>query len=210
MEVVADWVRQNAPPSAFVLDYMCGTGFLLNQVALSRPDIEVAGCSLTPTFIEYANRQYPRLAIVLQDALEYLPRRVPDVVTCTAGLHHLGRSSQPAFIRKVAGELQSGSYLLLGEEVIADYASEKERRLAALEMNSALIKHVIEAGAPEDVLLAATDVLNNDLIERGEYKSCRKTIEDLLRPYFCISEVCRLWPVEPSAFGDYLFICRRK
>lgn len=207
---VADWVKSNAPHSAFVVDYMCGTGYLLNQIAALRSDLTFAGCSLTPLYIDYAKKNYSHLDIVLQDALEYSPKKQPDIVISTAGLHHLNRSKQPEFIKKVASELSRGKYFLLGEELIAEYNSEKERRLAVVEMCSALLSYAIKADAPQEVVEAASDILDNDLFERGEYKTCQSKLMTMLESYFSIEEVHNIWPSDLERFGDVLFICRRK
>jgi len=210
LKLVASWVQSNAPQSAFILDYMCGTGFLLNEVATLRPDLSVAGCSLTPSYIDYAKQAYPRIDVVLHDAMKYKPKRPPDIVICTAGLHHLDRKKQPAFIEKVASELSRDKYFLLGEELIAEYKTEKERLFAVLEMCFALLSYVVKADAPRQVIAAATKILGNDLFESGEYKTCRTEIIKMLEPYFTIDAVHHTWPDDSDSFGDFLFVCRRQ
>ena len=209
LEAVADWVSSNAPQSAFLLDYMCGTAHLLNRISHARPDLTLAGCSLTSAYIDFAQREYPNIDVVLEDALAYRPKQSPEITICTAGLHHLERHKQPTFLEKTASELVPGGYFLLGEELIAEYGSEKTRRLAVVEMCSALLEHAIESDAPHDLLAAASDVLANDLLERGEFKTCQSQIHDMLERHYVVEQVRQTWPSDTTRFGDFLFVCRK-
>ena len=210
LKVVVNWVSSNAPQSAFILDYMCGTGYLLNQMSAFRPDLKLAGCSNTKSYLNYGRRKYSNLDLVLQDAMKFKPRSMPAITMCMAGLHHLERSIHSRFIDKVASELSSNNYFLLGEEIIADYKSEKERKIAVQELCSQLLAYVIKADAPRKVIEAVIDVLGNDLFERGEYKTSIDNINNLLRSHFVIEDIKHVWPIGPYSFGDYLFICRKK
>ena len=69
-----------------------------------------------------------------------------------------------------------GGYFLLGEELIAEYGSEKARRLAVVEMCSALLEHAIESDAPRSVSSVAvtifdqygTKLVNADSVSLGK------------------------------------------
>lgn len=210
LTVTADWVAEHAPQSAVVVDYMCGTGFLLNEIVKRRRDIVAFGCDINGKYIGYGERKYARVELVEKDALDYEPPRRPDLVICTAGLHHLTRKAQPWFVKKVSGELAAGGHLLLGEELIRPYRTEGQRKEAAWEMFDALRSFIFAQHAPVDVVQAAADMMVNDLFERGEYKTSRSGIAELVEPYFKITARDRIWPSEPAEFGDWLFVCRRR
>ncbi|MEW8552639.1 MAG: class I SAM-dependent methyltransferase [Candidatus Thiodiazotropha sp.] len=210
LQRVKDWVVEQAPRQATVLDYMCGTGYLLSKIANSRPDLNCQGCDITFDFVAYANRCYPKLAIINEDALRYRPTNSPKVVLCTAGLHHLPFSQQPLFVKKVARELSNGDRFLLGEELVREHHNEKSRALAALELGSALIAHSLESEAPVNVTEAAFQVLRNDVFLNGEYKHSRSQILTLLEPYFEVERIEQTWPDDIDAFGDFLFVCKRR
>jgi hypothetical protein len=210
IDITAEWVRAHANHSSIVLDYMCGTGFLLNQLSRHRPDLILSGRSLTPAYITYANQKYPHLDIRLEDALTYDPPTPPDIVVCTAGLHHLDRGLQPVFIAKVASELSAGKYLLLGEELIRPYQGEVDRRLAVLELWTELMAYAIKKEATPEVIKAAGDGLVNDLYERGEFKFTYDQVIELLKPHFDVDSVTAVWPGSNYKFGDFLFVCRKR
>ena len=210
LRYAAQWVAAHAPNNAVVLDYMCGTGYLLNEIAADRPDLCFYGCSITPAFIAYANRRYPHLHIIREDALCYRPPQRPDIVLCTAGLHHLPLDLQPTFIRKVASELPTGRYFLLGEELIREHSDKTSRALAALEMSNALIACSLQLGAPRPVIEAAFQMLHNDVFLDGEYKRARSQVLAMLEPYFEIEHLEQTWPKDSDAYGDFLFICKRR
>jgi hypothetical protein len=210
MKAAADWVETNAFPSANIVDYMCGTGYLLHEISLKRRDLHLEGCSLDPySYIEYAMKLYPEIQVVYEDAMLYKPRRPPDIILCTAGLHHLKRELQPKFIDKIAGELAAGKFFLLGEELIGHYQNEKERRFAVLELCSVLTRYVVKKDAPDNVIEAALSLFSNDIFERGEYKLSKNMVLEMLEPYFEFVDIHQVWPENPL-YGDFLFLCRRK
>jgi hypothetical protein len=113
-------------------------------------------------------------------------------------------------LAKVASELKRDGYFLLGEQVIGDYKDEAERKLAAIELGSALLAHCVNADAPNAVLKAACDVFESDLFESGEFKSSRHGLLTLLAPYFQVECEYHIWPGSPHLFGDFLFVCKHK
>lgn len=205
----ADWVVDHAPRSAVVLDYMCGTGFLLNEIVQRRPDITTIGCDINTAYVRYGKRRYPCVHLTQGDALTYEPSRHPDVVLCTAGLHHLTRKVQPRFVRKLSKELLIGAYLILGEELVRPFQTEAQRIGASLEMHMALMSFIVDHDATVDVIQAAADMIVNDLCERGEYKTSRIGIAKLVEPFFEVVDSVQTWPAQEAEFGDWLMVCRR-
>lgn len=203
-------VAENAPPSSFIVDYMCGTGFLLRKILSKRNDLSAIGCDIRKSYVDYARTTYPAAQFVRADARTYKPQRRPDFVICTAGLHHLDRRDQPRFIAKVADELPLGGFLLLGEEVIRDYRSESERKRATLELFSELMRFLDGKKTPEAVVQAAADMLVNDWCARGEYKTSRIALERMLRPFFKVISARQIWPPHRREFGDWLFLCQKR
>jgi SAM-dependent methyltransferase len=205
---VTEWVVREAPPHAHVLDYMCGTGFLLNEIRRARPDLMVGGCDIDDRYVTYGNDRYSA-AIDAGDALDYRPGAMPQLVLCTAGLHHITPAEQRAFVRKVAGELPPGGTFLIAEEVLSDFTSEAGRRRAVIQLSGELILFALDQGAPEAVIEAATDVMVNDLLLRGEYKQSLFQWRELLSPWFALQEERFVWPAPHATFGDVMIICRR-
>jgi len=202
-------VAREAPAGGSVIDYMCGTGYLLNSLHALRPDLHLAGCSLDPfSHVTYAQTRLPDLEIRYQDALDYAPASPPDVVVCTGGLHHLPRSVQARFVTKAASELQPAGLFVVGEELIGAYRSEAERRRRVLEMTTLHFTQLLDRGAPAQILTGACDRLANDLLERGEYKMSLDDLTGLLAPHFAIS-VESFWPTGP-AVGHVLLLARRR
>lgn len=195
-----------APLGGLVVDYMCGTGFLLDQVSRVRKDLRLEGCTLEPaTYVEYANRVRPTLSIVYEDALRYCPSDIPDVIVATGGLHHLLPRTQPHFLEKVRRELSGSGCFLLGEEC---YSGGKSRATGLIELWGTMIEYIMALSAPDELVEAATDCFANDLLERGEYKVSTTDLLQLLKAEFVIEDALQIWPEEPSDFGDHLFVCK--
>lgn len=208
IEQVRDCIIAGAKPGAAVMDYMCGTGFLLRDVSSARPDLAVSGCDIHGPYARYAQRRHPSAAIVHDDARRFRPSQLWDVVTCTAGLHHLPFEQQAPFITKLAQECHSQTLLLLGEEAVGDHVGEAGRRRAALALNNDLAAYGLEHDWPDELIEAAIDLIKNDVFLRGEFKRDIPSWRALIGEQFEIVEERVTWEA-PSGGGDILFICRR-
>jgi 2-polyprenyl-3-methyl-5-hydroxy-6-metoxy-1,4-benzoquinol methylase len=46
LQQITEWTVANAPTATSILDYMCGTGYLLNSISALRKDLSVTGCDI--------------------------------------------------------------------------------------------------------------------------------------------------------------------
>lgn len=203
------WIETHAPHSATVVDYMCGTGFLLSRTRVARPDLACFGCDLDPAFIDYGLGRYRGLQLTAQSVFDFVPPRHPDVIICTGGLHHLPRDRRPAFLRKCAEELSFDGRILIGEEVIGEHTGRGSRRAAVLKLYFAMLEHIIAAEAPSEVLGSATTAMRKELLEDGTSKDSLSELRVMLGQGLVVEDLMRTWPVEPQQYGDYLAVCRR-
>jgi SAM-dependent methyltransferase len=206
---VCEKIINTAPPGGFVLDYMCGTGYVLNAIAERRADLALEGCSLDRTYLEYGRRKYPGLSLVYEDVFRFTPSMSPDVVVCTGGIHHLDRTSQGLFVSKIASELQAGKLLIVGEEVIRPWRDESQRLQSVTELGASLVTYVASQNAPASVIEAAVDMLRNDVLG-VEFKLSLAELVELLTQHFFIEEVQNFWPSGVQEYGDVALTCRRR
>lgn len=203
----ADLVAKITPPRGLVVDLMCGTGYLLHQIHRRRPDLRLCGCDISVPYVQYAQRRYPEANVVVHDALLYRPPGAVSTAICTAGIHHLERDMQPELLKKIADLMADDGQLVVGEELIPEHGDLIGRKLAVIALSSRLLSYATERSAPDAVLEAATDVLCNDLLERGEYKLTLSGVCDLLSRRFRIETQDHIWPADQSDSGDYVFLC---
>lgn len=207
---VTSLVCELAPPGGRVLDYMCGTGYLLDKIKRRRPDLACEGCSLMPEYIEYGHASYIGVDLEICDVFEYLPRGVPDIVLCTAGIHHLSWEKQPDFVAKIAREMHEGGVFLIAEELIRAWDDEASRREGVLELHTHLLRHLIQSHAPIEIIGTAVDVLRADLAMH-EFKLDRARLLELAGANFVLERERRVWPPGGDlAFGDTVFVYRRR
>jgi SAM-dependent methyltransferase len=206
----ADWIGEHAGPGTVVLDYMCGTGYLLNAIRERRSDLRLTGCSLTPEYLEYGRNKYPHVDLIHCDALEFQPIITPDIVLCTAGLHHLSPELRTPFLKKVHRELGPGKLFLIGEEVLAGAETEVERQHSVVRLWRGVLDYVVERCAPSAVVDAAITVFRNDLLSEGEYKLTITELQACLADEFIVEDIRWLWPGENTQYGDVLLICRSR
>lgn len=204
------WITANAPRGATIVDYMCGTGYLLHEVRVARPDLRCFGCDLDSAFISYGRDHYPEVALTAGSALEYEPPAAADVIVCTGGLHHLPRGSRARFLAKCGDELAPAGAVVIGEEVTGEHDGTASRRSAVLQLYSAIFSHVIAADAPSQVMSSVVAAMGKELVEDGTSKDSLSGLIRLLEGNLAITVLDRTWPDGPGRFGDYLAVCKRQ
>ena len=208
LTVAVDLICTNALQGGVLVDYMCGTGFLLNEIASRRPDLFVIGCDNNQVYVEYGRCKYPNIRIVEADARSFDPPRKANFAVCTAGLHHLSLKDQPMFLTKVKRDLGDNAFFLVGEEFIRDHEDENSRKKAVLELFSELMSYLEQTKAPLEVVEAAADTFVNDWCERGEYKISKRKLETMLAEEFEIVTADPIWADNNGELGDWLLLCK--
>ena len=94
-------------PSAAILDFACGTGYITEQLLnnLSNPEFKIIGVDISEKMIEEANKNIldPRGSFVLQDGLEFLEDEIDnfyDAIFCGYALPYFRKKHiVPQFFR---------------------------------------------------------------------------------------------------------------
>lgn len=210
VEFTKSWTIKNAPVGASIIDYMCGTGYLLNEIIKERPDLKIYGCSLTKHFIKYGQGKYKNIKIEEKNVFEYSPPEKVDIILCNGGLHHLYFDRQGDFINKVAEELSIDGVFIIGEEILRNFNSESERKAAVNEMYNHMTRYLLERSAPKDVLASLNNVWESDLRKINEYKLSDYLLTKLLEKHFIVSDREQIWPKETNEYGDKVYICLKR
>ena len=208
LKIVENWIVEHAPFEGYVVDYMCGCGFLLDAISKRRADLRLQGNTFDEDWQQYGKKHYSQIDIQLSHSLEFKPSEQVDVAIVTGSIHHLLPHEQPQFIARAKNDLKPSGCFIIGEEVIAAHTSDRERRLAALQLGERLLAHVIKRQAPPLVLEAAIDLLKRDLFRSGEYKISLSDLKAMVEDEFEIVKCDAIWPSPDAGFGDYLLICK--
>lgn len=206
----AEIISSHAPKDGTALDYMCGTGRMLNEVRGLRGDLTLVGCDISRPYVSYARRKGGGIRYVASDAVTWRGELEPDIITATAGLHHLPWAKQSRFVEKVARELRPGGLFIIGEEALPRHDDGFTREKSVVELYSAIIPEVLANTPSRDVVRATLEVFANDLLVRGEFKRDLVGWKKMLAPRFKVVETIRIWPARESGFGDYLIVAQRR
>lgn len=209
MKHLTSWVSDHAPQQARILDYMCGTGFLLGEVLGQRPDTKCFGCSTTRSYIEHGRDVYKGVTLDLSDARDYAPHEAPDVVICAAGLHHLHWDEQEEFLAKMAGELAPGGALVIAEELVEPWKDENARRRAVLRLLCGSLDYMLSRGAPDSVVVAGLRVLEADLFG-AEFKFDKETLLAMVERHLELESYEHIWPDNGDSYGDAVVVGRKR
>lgn len=221
--VIDDVVREvsrNGLYKGTLLDAMCGPGHLLNKLRTLRPDLNLEGFDIDERYIEHARanahstehesnhpgRHYAPLSLEVTDAITWSPQKQYDIVLCTGGVHHLPYERQGKFISRLAEAVKPSGFAIIADPCIAPYKGEDERVLRAAELGLAYARETVVHGAPRNIVLAALDVMEND-ITGSEFKTSANVLERMCSPFSHIMKR-KIWPDSREGYGDYMFVLR--
>jgi len=204
-----DRVASIAPKGGTVVDYMCGTGLMLNALRRKRPDLQLHGCDISREYIAHARLGGPGISYHVGNALKWSPPSSVDVIAATAGIHHLKWADQIRFVRKVHSELNPKGWFVVGEETIGKSDGARGREEAVVDFFTLMIPEIMRTNPTPSVIRASLDVFANDLLVRGEFKRDVGSIRQMLARFFKVTEVKRIWPREETGFGDYILTARK-
>ena len=205
---VINFLSTNLELNAGVVDCMCGTGFLLSKLQDLRPDLDLYGIDNNTEFLENSKNNYPNISFTSGDILNSSTKRKYDAVISTGGFHHIIPSSKNLFIKKLNDLCKSGGIVIIADPNIAEYESESERKMAAVQLGQAYINEAISLGADNNVILELIEIMKND-ISYLEYKSSLSTNLELVKKHFSSYKVEKAWPQENTTYGDYIIICKK-
>jgi len=205
---ILDITKQDTQKGSNILDLMCGPGYLLSKIKELRPDLKLKGVDINEEFIGYAQEKYDGIKFEVADVLKWKTKEKYDLILCTGGLHHLPYEKQEELVKEIRSLLNEEGFCIIADPYIDDYSNEKERKLAALKLGYEYLIEVIKNSAPKEIISAAVDILNNDLMG-FEFKNSIKKNKLIFEKYFSSVLVHKTWPKSNSEYGDYFFILRK-
>ncbi|MBU4086400.1 MAG: class I SAM-dependent methyltransferase, partial [Nanoarchaeota archaeon] len=167
----------------------------------------LSGVDMDRRFIKYAQEKYTGIKFEIANILKWKAKERYDLILCTGGLHHLPFEEQEKFVRTIKDLLNKGGFCIIADPCIDDYSNEKERKLGASKLGYEYLSTVIENDAPKEIILAAIDILHNDVM-KFEFKNSVKKNKPIFEKYFSSVEVHKTWPKSDSEYGDYFFVLR--
>ncbi len=204
---VVSTIQKNAPANSTILDLMCGTGFLLNEIQKERKDLKLEGIDLNTEYIKYAEENYRSINFQIANSTKWTTEEKFDVVVCTGGLHHLSYSEKELFIDKISKLLNENGFAIIADPYIDDYTNELERKKAAAKLGYEYLNNTIESNASDKIIESTIDILYNDVLQ-FEFKTSIKKIEPVFKKYFRVIEIKKTWQANDYEFGDYYLTCR--
>ena len=211
LRFVEDLVCAEAGFGASVLDLMCGTGYLLNQINKDRRDLNLVGVDIDRTNLDYAQRKYdtiPCITFRVGDVLRLEEKKEYDVVMCTGAMHHLEYRDQGDLPRKMASVAKQKGICIVSDCYVDDYNNEIERKLAAKRLGYEYSLETIKNGAPKEVVIECVNILGNDILG-DEFKTSLKKRLLFFEGLFDDVQTFKTWPDHESEYGDYITVCRK-
>lgn len=101
-------------PSAKVVDFGCGPGTVLKQLAKARPDLEVTGVDIDAKMLSIAGRRLPQARLV-QASIAAVPLedQSADLILSSLVFHHLDHDLKHGALQEANRILKPGGVFLL-------------------------------------------------------------------------------------------------
>ena len=207
LETVVNFVIGRARKGGRLADVMCGSGYLLGEIAKVRPDLSLLGVDIDPRYVSYGREKYPGISFEEGNVLSWHPSEAFEVVTCTGALHHVARDMQELAIANIAAATSPGGLAIISDCYIEPYSNEMQRQLGALRLGTAYTKFAIRSGASMAVVNETLQIQCDDIAGK-EFKTSIALREPVLKRYFHRVRTLQTWPLEPpTLLGDYVHLC---
>ncbi|OGD62436.1 hypothetical protein A3F39_01890 [Candidatus Berkelbacteria bacterium RIFCSPHIGHO2_12_FULL_50_11] len=204
---VVKLINKNAPQKGALLDMMCGTGYLLGEIAKKRPDLRLIGVDIDDRYVSFSRKTYPGVNIEKGDVLKWHPQSAFDVVICTGSLHHVPYDRQEKAVANISSLVKPDGFVIVSDSYVDDYSNEFERKNAAAKLGYEYLKETIQNKAPNPVVEWTIDIMWNDVLMKEFKTSLRKRLL-IFEKYFAVVDTMKTWPAIESDYGDYISILR--
>lgn len=218
IERVTSLVRERAKRDALVVDLMCGPGQMIAKLAFEREDLGIVGVDVNSGYCEFGVEISPGARFIVSDVIEYLTSKPfelasADIVTVTAGLHHLDICKQRELIELLRDQLSPESTLIVGEICIEGGGNgRRELQREVMRYYWGVLEYVLDATQEIELIAEAIDVLRADLVGE-EYKVSLAELVEILDVGFTDVQVERVWPKGDEyemgvRTGEFVVVCR--
>ena len=205
---IIELAKKEIPQGGEVLDVLCGPGYLVGKIKGVRHDLNLTGVDLEQEYIDYAQKKYPGNVFLVGDAFSWQPLKKYDAIFCTGGLHHLPYEKQALFIERLSSMVKKDGFVVVGDPYIDDYVNEKQRKIGGAKLGYEYLAETIRNGAPNDVVVAAVDLIRNDVLA-VEFKTSIVKVKPYFEKNFSEVVLHKTWPADESGYGDYYFVLRK-
>jgi trans-aconitate methyltransferase len=203
---ILNWILKEVSANQKIIDLMCGPGQLLGKIQSKRKDLQLTGLDTDKRYIKFASIKYPFINFINDDILKWKTKIKYNLVLVTGGIHHIPYNKKRIVIKSIYDLLDNNGVCIIADPFIDNYVNEKQRKIAAAKLGYEYIKAVITNNAPDEIVSAAIDILFNDVLPKGEYKTSITKFRNIIDPIFSKVELHKTWPNITSEYGDYYFI----
>ncbi|MCW1929746.1 MAG: class I SAM-dependent methyltransferase [Candidatus Kerfeldbacteria bacterium] len=131
-----------------VVEVGCGPGRITGMLARTAPHAQVTGVDYDTRFVAYARKTLHGIEFVQSDVMSFVPEGPVDVVVSQGFHHHVPKAQVVAMLKHIRAWLTPGGIYVLGDEFLAHYGSEAERRMRCVAWYSHIIAHALRKNEP--------------------------------------------------------------
>lgn len=164
-----------------ILEFGSGTGLSTANLAEIRnvniTAVEPDQNCFAMLFEHIKNKNLENVSMSQKDGLTFLKKNQFDLVTTTFAHHHIALSKAHDFVQNIYDNLKAGGSYILGDELIAEYKSEEERKIALRKYHH----HIINLAEDDDHFELAQleyGALYSGIRKIGDYKRSVNLLEE--------------------------------
>ena len=164
-------LMQSIPPFS-VLDVCCGPGNLANYLGLMHPKLDLIGIDLDEEFIKEARRKFSNTAwrFIVANAITFRSKKKFDVVVASSAYHHIRDEEKQEFVDNLEHNLNEDGKIIVCENFLPGYDSDKDRKSAVIKYYEALKKYYSSENSSKSTFKAIDEVRYLELANTIEHK----------------------------------------
>lgn len=153
-----------------VLDFCSGPGNFVNHLAFVMPEIKVVCVDMNANFIRTGNEIFKKWKFIEEDVTTVSLKTKFPVITASSAYHHIEDKNKIKFLKNIRNHLTSDGIVLMCENFLPDYYSDKNRKTSVNKYYTELARWYHDGNSTKEAVLIIKEVKEQELAEEVEHK----------------------------------------
>ncbi|MBP6855581.1 MAG: class I SAM-dependent methyltransferase [Candidatus Pacebacteria bacterium] len=164
-----------------ILDVCSGLGNFVNHLSFIYPKIKATCIDINKVFLKYDKTKFKNWKFIEADAATFSLNRKFDFITASSAYHHIKNKDKLAFLKNLKNHLKKGGVIIVCENFLPDYKTEKERGAAVRLYYKELKDFYKKGNSTKDSFNTIVEVEHLEVVGKEEYKVSFKFFSEQIK-----------------------------
>jgi len=177
-----------------ILDVCSGLGNFANHLSFVCPKIRATCIDTNKEFIKYGKTKFKDWEFIEADAVNFSLGKKFNFIIASSAYHHIADKDKLAFLKNLKSHLKDDGIVIVCENFLPDYQTEKERKVAIKLYYEELKNFYKKGNATKESITAISEVEHLEIAGEEEHKvSFRIFNEQIKKAGFVIDSDIVVW-----------------